>query len=61
MTDTRQMNRAMVNASAAHGDERDYRGTTGVARAAKANAKVKARRASRRAAKAVAAAETGPA
>ena len=61
MTDTRQINRAEVNASAAHGDERDYRGTTGVARAAKANAKVKARRASRRAAKAVAAAETGPA
>ena len=61
MTDIRRVNRAEANASAAHGDERDYRGTTGVARAAKANAKVKARRASRRAAKAVAVAEIGPA
>lgn len=61
MTDTRQINRAEINASQAHRDERDYRGTTGVARAAKANGKVKARRASRRAAKAVAVAEIDPA
>jgi hypothetical protein len=57
MTDTRQVNSAEVNASQAHRNERDYRGTSGVARVAKANAKVAARRASRRAAKAVAAAE----
>lgn len=61
MTDIRRVNRAEVNASAAHDDERSYRGTTGVARASKALAKVKARRASRRAAKAVAVAEIGPA
>ncbi len=57
MTDTRQINRAERNETVAHGDERAYRGTSGVARVAKAAAKVKARRASRRAAKAVRAAE----
>lgn len=57
MTDVRQINRAEISASQAHRDERSYRGTTGVARRAKAKAKVEARRASRRAAKAVAAAE----
>jgi len=59
MTDFRQINRAERNETVAHGDERAYRGTTGCARSAKAGAKVKARRASRRVGKAIAAAEIG--
>ncbi len=59
MTDTRQINRAEINASQSHRDARGYRGTTRVARAAKANAKVEARRATRRASKPIASAEIG--
>lgn len=55
--DNRQINKAQKNASDIARDDRMYRGRRGVARTRQARAKVDARRADRRACKAIAKAQ----